>query len=275
MSKQTDGDRKKMKLSISNIGWKKEYDETMYQFLKEEGYDGIEIAPTRIFPVCPYDHLKQAKEFSDYLLQNYSLEISSMQSIWYGKTERIFGEEKERNELIKYTKKAMDFASAASCRNLVFGCPRNRVMTEPKTQKETACDFFKELAEYAGKKGVVLALEANPPVYHTNFITDTKQAFEMVRNINLPGFLVNVDLGAMIINDEPVSILAENLPLIHHIHISEPELKLIERRRLHLELKEMLKTEGTYSGYVSIEMATRDSVDEVKETIRYIKGVFQ
>ena len=112
-------------------------------------------------------------------------------------------------------------------------------------------------------------------MYHTNFITDTKQAFEMVRNINLPGFLVNVDLGAMIINDEPVSILAENLPLIHHIHISEPELKLIERRRLHLELKEMLKTEGTYSGYVSIEMATRDSVDEVKETIRYIKGVFQ
>ena len=91
MSKQTDGDRKKMKLSISNIGWKKEYDETMYQFLKEEGYDGIEIAPTRIFPVCPYDHLKEAKEFSDYLLQNYSLEISSMQSIWYGKTERIFG----------------------------------------------------------------------------------------------------------------------------------------------------------------------------------------
>ena len=38
-----------MNLSISNIAWASDYDAQMYPFLKEIGYQGLEIAPTRIF----------------------------------------------------------------------------------------------------------------------------------------------------------------------------------------------------------------------------------
>ena len=51
-----------MKLSISNIAWSTEHDNTMYQFLKDNGFDGLEIAPTRIFPEKPYEHLSEAKD---------------------------------------------------------------------------------------------------------------------------------------------------------------------------------------------------------------------
>lgn len=54
----------------------------------------------------------------------------SMQSIWYGRTEKLFGTEEERNLLLDYTKSAVDFAAAIGCKNLVFGCPKNRCIPE-------------------------------------------------------------------------------------------------------------------------------------------------
>ena len=89
-----------MKLSISNIAWTAENDAEMYQFLQKSGYQGLEIAPTRIFPEAPYDKLAEAKEWAWELKEKYGLEIPSMQSIWYGHQEKIFGSKEERNILI-------------------------------------------------------------------------------------------------------------------------------------------------------------------------------
>ena len=46
--------------------------------------------------------------------------VASMQSIWYQRTEKLFGSEAERETLLSYTKQAIDFAEAAGCPNLVF-----------------------------------------------------------------------------------------------------------------------------------------------------------
>ena len=50
-----------IKLSISNIAWTVELDAEMNQFLNEVGFQGLEIAPSRIFPEAPYDKLSEAK----------------------------------------------------------------------------------------------------------------------------------------------------------------------------------------------------------------------
>ena len=52
-----------MKLSVSNIAWGPESDAAMYPVLAEKGYQGLEAAPTRLFPQRPYDHLEQAAAF--------------------------------------------------------------------------------------------------------------------------------------------------------------------------------------------------------------------
>ena len=49
-----------MKLAISNIAWTKEKDESMYAHLLQKGFQGLEIAPTRLFSERPYEHLKEA-----------------------------------------------------------------------------------------------------------------------------------------------------------------------------------------------------------------------
>lgn len=261
-----------MHLSISNISWLNENDEQMYKYINEHGFLGLEIAPTRIFEQNPYGDLERAKNFAVKLRKNYGITISSMQSIWYGRNEKIFGSDEERKILMDYTKKAIDFASGIDCKNLVFGCPRNRI-SESENDMGIAISFFKELGEYAKKKNTVISMEPNPVIYNTNFINYTSQAFEIAKEVNSDGFKVNIDLGTIIYNNEELSIIADNICLVNHVHISEPNLSLIEKRKLHFELASILR-DANYEKFVSIEMGKRDDLDEVKDTIKYIKEVF-
>ena len=80
-----------MKLSISNIAWAEEHDAEMYQYMNDAGFNGLEIAPTRIYPEAPYDKLSEAKDWAEELKEKYGLVVPSMQSIWYGHTEKRQG----------------------------------------------------------------------------------------------------------------------------------------------------------------------------------------
>lgn len=261
-----------MKLSISNIAWSADQDPAVYSFLQEQQIDAIEIAPTRIFPSSPYRQLKQASSWASDLKAQYGLSVSSMQSIWYGKTENLFSSPEERLILSEYTKAAIDFAAAVSCHNLVFGCPRNRC-TDENSRLSDAVDFFHELGEYAATKDTVLALEANPPIYHTNFINTTAEAIKLIQVVASRGFLLNLDIGTMLYNKETPDFLYDHLSLINHIHISEPGLKQIERHPLHNELAALLHSQ--YQNYVSVEMGHQDDIAAIKNAIYYMKGLFQ
>jgi len=262
-----------IKLSISNIAWGVEYDAEMYQFLHDAGYQGLEIAPTRIFPENPYDKLSEAKDWVAQLKENYGLEIPSMQSIWYGHNEKIFGTNEERKVLIDYTKKAVDFAETIECRNLVFGNPRNRDTDDIPRNYPIAIDFFREIGDYAAEHNTTIAIEANPPIYNTRFINKTEQAVEIAYKCNCEGIKVNVDLGTIIYNKEDINYLKQIPGYINHIHISEPKLALIEKTKLHHELYKIL-IGMDYSHYVSIEMRNNYSIGDVKATVNYIKETF-
>ena len=255
-----------MKLSISNIGFDINDDEEMMKYLSSHGMD-LEIAPTRFVGENPYEDLEASSRKSKELMDKYHIKISSMQSIWYGIKENIFESEEVREKLINYTKKAIDFAVSVGCSNLVFGSPKNRNMTKD-TDYNIALDFFKEIGLYAQEKNVVIAIEPNPVIYNTNFLNYTLDAIEFVKKINLPSILVNYDLGTVIYNKEDINILKNNISYINHIHISEPHLVKIEKRKLHEDLFQLLK-ELNYDKYVSIEMGKCD-ITEVKRVIDYV-----
>lgn len=263
-----------MKLAISNIAWDAEQDAKMYEKMKRLGYEGLEIAPTRIFPQKPYENLEQAVKWQQELALRYGFCVPSMQSIWYGRQEKIFGSDKERQSLLTYTKMAIDFAAAVGCKNLVFGCPRNRAV--PKgASSEPGVLFFEELGAYAALKGTAVGMEANPPIYNTNYINDTASALQLIEQVNNKGFCLNLDVGTMICNHESVEVLEGSCSQISHVHISEPGLKLIEQRSLHKELASFLK-ENTYSGFVSVEMGKQEVFEEalMEEIMCYVKEIF-
>ena len=260
-----------IKLSISNIAWQHQDNENVYKLMQNYGFFGLEIAPTKIFPDSPYDKLDIAKIWATDLKGKYGFEVPSMQSIWYGKSERIFGKREERQILINYTKKAIDFASIIGCKNLVFGCPKNRNI-EKESDYSIAIEFFKELGDYAYSKNTCIGMEANPTIYNTNFINDTKSAIDLIKNVNSSGFLLNLDIGTMIYNKENLDELNGNIHLINHVHISEPYLALIEQRDLHKELITLLESEH-YNKYLSIEMKQQEKLSDIENTIKYVKGL--
>jgi sugar phosphate isomerase/epimerase len=261
-----------MKLSISNIAWGAEHDEEMYQFLMEAGFNGLEIAPTRIFNVAPYDHLSEARDWAQELKEKYGLVVPSMQSIWYGHQEKIFGTREERKILIDYTKKAIDFAEVIGCGNLVFGNPKNRDTEDVAGNYPTAIEFFREIGDYALEHNTVIAIEANPVIYNTHFLNRTEQAVEMAYKSSSEGVKVNVDLGTIIYNEEDINYLMQVPEYMNHVHISEPGLVLIEKRELHNSLFKLLKVMG-YERFVSIEMGNKGDLDSVKGIVKYIHAI--
>ena len=261
-----------MKLSISNIGWAEESDVAVYAMMKNNGVMGLEIAPTRIFPNQPYDKLDDARAWADKLKSENGFVVSSMQSIWYGRTEKLFGTDEERAALVDYTKKAIDFAETVGCKNLVFGCPRNRSIPNG-ADESIAIKFFREIGNYAANHGTVVGMEANPPIYNTNYINDTVSALELIEKVDSEGFKLNLDVGTMVENDEAVSVLTGREKYINHVHISEPGLKLIEKRQLHQDLADLLKA-GNYKGYVSIEVGKQEKVENLGNMMKYVKTLY-
>lgn len=261
-----------MKLAISNIGWTALNDIEMYQYIRSEGYSGIEIAPTRVFPVNPYENLQAAQKWADDLCLHYGLNIPSMQSIWYGRMEKIFGSEQERKALTDYTRQAIDFAAAIGCRNIVFGCPKNRVLDD-RSAWQIGVDFFRDLAVYAAKHDVAIGMEANPDIYGTNYINTTNEALDLLAEVDMPAFKLNLDLGTMIQNEEKPAILRGQVQHISHVHISEPYLRPIEKRTLHRKIADILREEN-YQGAVSIEMGKVEDLTVLKKVMTYVKEAF-
>lgn len=260
-----------MKLSISNIAWDYTQNEQIYGLMKKYAFSGLEIAPTLIFPENPYSQITNAKKWADEIKSKYNFIVSSMQSIWYGRQEMIFGSESERRFLIEYTKEAINFAEAIGCKNLVFGSPKNRLYSNDSDYK-IGIDFFRTIGDYAIKHNTIIAMEANPSIYGTNYINYTKSAIELIKVVNSKGFMLNLDIGTIIENKENIDVLRNNIYLISHVHISEPLLRPIIKRDLHKKIIHLLQDEG-YSNYISIEMAKPSNIKIIEFVMEYVNGI--
>ncbi len=258
-----------LKLAASHIAWTAEEEEGAMLLLKQFGFQGLEIAPPRVAGTEPYECPQKVADYARRVHREYGLKVCSMQSIWFGKTGSLFGA--ERAALLAYSKQAIRFAGAAEIPNLVFGCPKNRIVPKGVGEDE-AISFFRELAEEAENEHSCFSLEANPPLYGTNFMNTTNAALEMARRVNHAGCKVNLDVGTMIENEESVEILRGRVREINHVHISEPNLVPIQKRKLHQGLGQLLREEG-YAGYVSIEMKSVPRA-VLEETLSYICEAF-
>jgi sugar phosphate isomerase/epimerase len=261
-----------MKISMSDLAWENSDSTAVYRMLREYAFDGVEMLPTKTFSLDPYADTDAATRFAKRLKAEYHLEISSIQSILYGREENLFGSEKERAILLDYLKQAIRFTAALSCGNLVFGSPKNRTLLKDnfENQYSIAVDFFSELGEYANARHTVLSIEPNPPIYGANFITETEDAFDLVKDVSSKGFQVNVDLGAMINNGESIESVAKNIDKVNHIHISEPYLAPIKRRELHKQLACL-----EYDKYISVEMKALETWADLESTAEYIRNIFK
>lgn len=258
-----------MRLAVSNIAWPADCADGAYDLLAEHGVPGLEIAPGLLFgaEADPFVPSAAALALTRARLARAGLTLCSMQSLLFGVPgAALFGAPEERAAFEGGIARAIALAERLDIPSLVVGSPRNRVIPAglaPEAAWTLASDTFRRLGDAAERAGCVLAMEPNPAVYGTNFLTTLEETEAFVRRLGHRAVQVNFDVGAMHVNGA-FSRLREAFegarPHISHVHLSEPELGPVPR-----DAEEARAVFGAlrsvhWEGWVSIEMRA-DPVD--------------
>jgi sugar phosphate isomerase/epimerase len=251
-----------VKLAVSNIAWPAAADEEAMAILHRSSIRTIEIAPTRLWPDWQ-DASPRAAEAASAQYATRGISIGALQAILFGKPQhKLFGAKAEREGLVKHLRFCAEIAGAFGARSLVFGAPKNRELNglSEGAAFELARECFAAVAPDFEKHGACLCLEANPPQYGCQFLTDSAQAAAMVRAVDSPGLRLHLDTACMYLAGEDLpAAVRSNFDLVSHFHVSEPFLAsmdspVIDHARVARTLREL-----NYSGLVSLEMREADA----------------
>ncbi|KAF6578927.1 sugar phosphate isomerase/epimerase [Paenibacillus sp. EKM212P] len=270
-----------MKLSISNIAWNSNENEEIIVLLNKLGIRGIEIAPTKIWDRPLDSEPNELLQFKQYWEQR-DIHLIAMQSLLFGQHGlALFSDVESRNKLKEYVMGIMGLAGKIGVKALVFGSPKNRLSNglSKNEQLDIAIPFFTELAESAVTENVTLCIEPNPSQYGCDFITNSEEGLQLVREVNHPGFQLHLDAGTLTLNNENISSAIENsMPYLSHFHISEPYLNKVgseESLSPHREIAKTLKI-NEYKNWVSIEMKNGDNSNAgtVERALKYASEIY-
>ena len=222
-----------MKFAASNIAWPSDKRLQAYAALAENGFEGLEIAPGLFFFDSQDPFVPSAREHQRAMAEIASagLSLVSMQSLLYGvEGAALFEDDAALQRLEAGMANAIRLAGRLEIPNLVFGSPKQRIIPagmSPEKAIDRAVSVFSRIGDIAQSEGTKVAMEANPAVYGTNFLTDGEQALMFVRGVGHPAVRFILDIGAMHINDvfeQTPKLIAEAGDLLSHVHFSEPQL---------------------------------------------------
>jgi sugar phosphate isomerase/epimerase len=246
-----------MKLAISNIAWPIEADTWVARVLADEGIEGVEVAPTKMWPdptAASDDAIDEVRNF----WSARSLEIVAAQALLYGRPDlTLFTDEATREATLTYLDGIFRVCGRLGATPLVFGSPRNRAIgdLEPRAAWPIARDFFARAAESASHHGVVLCVEPNPPEYGCDFVTSAEDAAKLCALVDHPAFGIHLDTAAMTLaGEDPRHALEVCGPFVRHLHASEPFLARFGTTGVDHETMAALLRERAYQGWVSVEM---------------------
>lgn len=216
-----------MRIAISNIAWDPTDDAMVAEILQQYRVDAIDIAPGKYF-ADPKAATAQEIQVVRQQWQARGIEITGMQALLFGTTGLdVFGADDVQRALLAQLEGVCRVAEGLGATRLVFGSPRNRDRSGLSDDQALAQarDFFRRLGDVATAHRVQICLEPNPPRYGANFMIDSDSTAAVVRAVEHPAILMQLDTGALTINEEDAArVLEEHAELIGHVHASEPDL---------------------------------------------------
>lgn len=216
-----------MRLAISSIAWDVEEDQAVAALLKQYEVDAIDIAPGKYFP-----EPGKAKDLEVLAVRAWwaeqGIEITGMQALLFGtKGMNVFGPPASQQLMLEHLGAVCRIGRVLGATRLVFGSPKNRDRSglSDSQAMEIAAEFFQHLGDIAMAEGVTVCLEPNPSCYGANFMTTSSETARVVKAIDHPAIRMQLDTGAMTINEEDIGAVVEECAgFLGHIHASEPNL---------------------------------------------------
>jgi len=266
-----------MKLAASNIAWLPAQDAQAAALLKNAGFDGIEIALTREWPDLTSAPMPDVHAFARRW-SDAGLPIVAAQALLFGRPDLlVLGPPDVRRQLIDYLRLVFDLCAAAGAAKMVFGSPRNR-RRDGRSKKDAmaiGADVFRELGCEAARRGLVLAIEANPPEYGADFITTVSDAVELVKAVDHPGFRLHLDHGCMTMAGDVIAeSIPQSAPYAVHAHASAPQLEPVTGSTTTLPAFVTGLESAGYGGWLSLEMRRSESGDlsALERSVEYVRS---
>jgi sugar phosphate isomerase/epimerase len=246
-----------MRLAVSNIAWPAEADETAAAALAEHGVEGVEIAPTKIWP-RPLEADPESIRGCRRFWESRDLPIVSMQALLYGRGDlTIFDDQETRRKTRDYLAGIIRLADRLGARALVFGSPKNRKRgaLSRADADQIAIPFFRRIGELAAHEGIDFCLEPNPPQYDCDYVVNAREGLDLVRRVAAEGFELHLDTAAMALaGDSPSESIMDAGDRLRHFHLSEPYLGPVGSGSVDHEAFAHALAESGYSRWISIEM---------------------
>jgi sugar phosphate isomerase/epimerase len=261
-----------MRLAFGNIAWSPDEDGAVAEQLRDNGFEGIEVAPTRLWPNWD-GATPQAAAASARAIREAGFTTPSFQSLLFGRPDlQVFGSHRQQADLLAHLGMVAKLAAAMQAKVLVFGSPKNRDRGEltPAQAMQSAIPFFRQAGQLCAEVGVTLAIEANPVCYGCNFVTHWREAEELVRQCKHPGIGLHLDTACTLLaGDDPVAAVSQVVDILVHVHASEPDLGAFSSPRTdHLAMGQALKA-AAYGGWCSVEMRrTSTALASIQEAAR-------
>jgi len=210
-----------MKIGFNLLLWSTHFVEDEFpilETLKAVGYDGVEVP---IFDTSDVGHFEKIGQ----ACKDQGLKTTAVTVIPDHEHSPISADASARQGALGHLQRGRDCAEAAGAETLCgpYYQPLGEFTGDGATEEELAfgAEVHREVAGYAEKAGVVLAIESLNR-FEAYFLNTIEDAAAYVRRVDHSNFGTMFDtFHANIEEKDPIGTMQANFDVIRHIHISE------------------------------------------------------
>lgn len=250
-----------MKLACSNIGLPSFAHEELFPALRDMGFEGIEVAPSKVWqdvsavPPAMVERYRRAAE-------DCGLKIAGLHSLFFDQPGmNVFGPAEGRKDMLVFLTHLSRICRDLGGRTLVFGSPsaRRRGSLPMEEADDIFADFLSQLAHAIAGHGTALVMEALGPS-ESDYMHTVAHARSLLLRVRRPEIQVHLDAKALHEADE-MNLAALRHPSlgIAHVHVNEPGLGELTRQGgvPHHTFGALLK-QMHYDGFATLEQRMTD-----------------
>ncbi|MDF2522953.1 MAG: hypothetical protein K0R31_594 [Clostridiales bacterium] len=247
-------------------------DISKYKELVEVGYDFIELAGTSIYKMSEteFEQVKCLLNKSPIKCIGFNAFLSS--------DVKVLGDSIDRGRLDEYTDKVIYRAGILGIRTIGFGSPYSRIVPEGFSRGkaiEQVIDFVVSMSKKAEKYSINILVEPLTKI-ETNFINNTTEAINIIKDVNRQNVGLLLDLYHFCLEKEDAGIIDDRLmEHLRHVHIAEENGRtyLVESQfDKYKSLIDKLKLAG-YKGSISIEASYLDFITDAVRSLEILKKI--
>ena len=254
-----------MNLALSNFAWDNNESNIIFKTLKDNDINNIECVLTKI---------KVWDDLTIEDIKNYKKELKkqkitpySIQSLFYNvDTDNLCNIENN----IPHIKRLIEYSKILGIKILVLGSPNLRKKID--NWEKLIIKFFNEVDLLLEDTNINLLIEPNSKVYNGEYFFKVSEIVEFINKNKFKNISTMIDTHNSVLENKNPNIEYVNYSkYIKHIHISEPNLKVIEDNEFHKDFSNTLK-KNNYNGVITYEVL---KCEEILNSINAFRKIYK